>query len=113
MTVVLFYRLVGDVLLCTAFLSYSGPFNQDFRQLLNQNWMKELRTRKIPFTASLNITDMLVDQTTVSTRLVGPLTVNDEHNLEGISSILVADFVIFWFGKILFSAGKYNVAEDR
>jgi len=59
-------RLVGDVLLGTAFLSYSGPFNQDFRILLNKNWMKELKGRKIPFTANLNIVEMLTDMTTVS-----------------------------------------------
>ena len=59
-------RLVGDVLLGTAFLSYSGPFNQDFRNFLNKNWMKEMKTRKIPFTASLNVNEMLTDQTTVS-----------------------------------------------
>jgi dynein heavy chain len=58
-------RLVGDVLLATAFLSYSGPFNQDFRLFLKQNWSKELKTRKIPFTANLNINDMLTDQTNV------------------------------------------------
>lgn len=58
-------RLVGDVFLSTAFLSYSGPFNQDYRALLNKNWQKELKNRKIPFTADLNIISMLVPATTV------------------------------------------------
>ncbi len=59
------FRLVGDVLVATAFLSYSGPFNQDFRLVLNKNWMKEMKNRKIPFTANLNLIDMLVEPTTV------------------------------------------------
>ncbi|WAR12301.1 DYH5-like protein [Mya arenaria] len=53
-------RLVGDVLVSTAFLSYCGPFNQDFRSILFKNWFKELKMRKIPFTLNLNIIDMLV-----------------------------------------------------
>ena len=60
------YRLVGDVLVSTAFLSYSGPFNQDFRGHLFKNWFKELKNRKIPFTLNLNTIDMLVDANTVS-----------------------------------------------
>lgn len=43
-------RLVGDVLLCTGFLSYCGPFNQEFRTLLNKAWKKEMVSVKIPFT---------------------------------------------------------------
>ena len=46
----MFFRLVGDVLLATGFLSYSGPFNQAFRTLLLDNWKKEMRKVKIPFT---------------------------------------------------------------
>lgn len=61
-----FHRLVGDVLVCTAFLSYSGPFNQDFRLLLNQKWFKELKNRKIPCTLNLSVIDMLTDPTVVS-----------------------------------------------
>ena len=44
-----FFRLVGDVLLATAFLSYSGPFNQEFRDILLNCWKKEMRKNKIPF----------------------------------------------------------------
>ena len=62
------YRLVGDVLVCTAFLSYSGPFNQDYRALLNSNWFKELRNRKIPYTMNLSIIDTLTDPTMVRFR---------------------------------------------
>jgi len=41
-------RLIGDILLSTAFLSYSGPFNQDFRLLLNDGWVKN-KTKKNTF----------------------------------------------------------------
>ena len=60
-----FFRLVGDVLLATGFLSYSGPFNQAFRIRLRSNWQSELKRRRIPFTDDLNITAMLVDNATV------------------------------------------------
>ncbi|XP_052240013.1 dynein axonemal heavy chain 8-like isoform X2 [Dreissena polymorpha] len=58
-------RLVGDVLLCTGFLSYSGPFNQEFRNKLISNWQKEMFNRRIPFTTDLNLINMLVDNATV------------------------------------------------
>lgn len=53
------YRLVGDVLLASGFLSYCGPFNQEYRKVLIDLWKKELSTRKIPFSEKLNLTDML------------------------------------------------------
>lgn len=61
-----YHRLVGDVLLCTGFLSYSGPFNQEYRNHLLGNWEKELHSRRIPFTPELNLTANLVDTATVS-----------------------------------------------
>ena len=60
------YRLVGDVLLATGFLSYSGPFNQEFRNLLLDAWKKELKSRKIPYSNDINLTEMLTDPATVS-----------------------------------------------
>uniref|UniRef100_A0A3P9MF80 Dynein, axonemal, heavy chain 5 n=1 Tax=Oryzias latipes TaxID=8090 RepID=A0A3P9MF80_ORYLA len=58
-------RLV-DVLLATAFLSYSGPFNQEFRSLLLNEWQCELKQRSIPFGNNLDITELLIDASTVS-----------------------------------------------
>uniref|UniRef100_A0A8C3Y604 Dynein, axonemal, heavy chain 5 n=1 Tax=Catharus ustulatus TaxID=91951 RepID=A0A8C3Y604_CATUS len=42
-------NLVGNVLLATGFLSYSGPFNQEYRNLLLQLWKKEMDNSKIPY----------------------------------------------------------------
>ena len=59
-------RLVGDVLLASGFLSYLGPFNQEFRLLLLDLWKKELKRRAIPYTTNVNLIEMLVEPTTVS-----------------------------------------------
>lgn len=56
----------GDILLATAFLSYSGPFNQEFRNLLLSDWQRELKHRRIPFGNNLNLTELLIDAPTVS-----------------------------------------------
>ncbi|KAF9801566.1 hypothetical protein SFRURICE_015060 [Spodoptera frugiperda] len=58
-------RLVGDILLLIGFLSYSGPFNQEFRNLLISNWLGDLINRKIPVTMNLNITSELTDNATI------------------------------------------------
>lgn len=42
-------HLVGDVLLSTGFLSYAGPFNQEYRSLLLELWKKEMEEKLIPF----------------------------------------------------------------
>lgn len=42
-------HLVGDVLLSTGFLSYAGPFNQEYRSLLLELWKKEMEDKLIPF----------------------------------------------------------------
>ena len=63
------------MLLCTGFLSYSGPFNQEFRDMLMGKWQKDMKSRKIPFTANLNVTGMLVDAATVSMNCLGSFLV--------------------------------------
>lgn len=67
------FSVLGDVLLATAFLSYSGPFNQEFRDLLLNDWRKEMKARKIPFGKNLNLNEMLIDAPTIS-----------EWNLQGL-----------------------------
>ena len=58
-------RLVGDVLILTGFLSYSGPFNQEFRIYLQKMWSQYIQRRKIPISLNVNIVDALTDTATV------------------------------------------------
>lgn len=74
-------RLVGDVVLATGFLSYCGPYNQQYRAALITSWMHILTTRDIPFTKDLGITNMLVDSATVSEWTLQGLP-NDELSVQ-------------------------------
>lgn len=59
-------RLVGDVLILTGFLTYCGPFNQEFRVYLRKFWSDYLQLKKIPVSLEVNIIERLTDTATVS-----------------------------------------------
>ena len=77
-------RLVGDVILACAFLSYSGPFNQTFRQQLQNDWKRELGKRKIPHTDNLDIIGLLVEATTVAEWNIQGLPTDELSTQNGI-----------------------------
>jgi len=67
-------RLVGNVAKACAFVSYCGPFNAEFRNLLtDQYFMGDLNSRGIPASEEFSITEFLVDQVTIG-----------EWNLQGL-----------------------------
>ncbi|XP_041422160.1 dynein heavy chain 5, axonemal isoform X4 [Xenopus laevis] len=90
-------RLVGDVLLATGFLSYSGPFNQEYRNVLFQLWKKEMNSQKIPYSEDLNLIAMLVDNATIG-----------EWNLQGLPN----DDLSIQNGIIVTKASRFPLLID-
>ena len=53
-------NLVGDCLLAAAFLSYCGPFDSAYREvLLQDNWLKSVKTLNIPASPDFEFCDFL------------------------------------------------------
>ncbi|XP_074550150.1 dynein axonemal heavy chain 5 [Halichoeres trimaculatus] len=90
-------NLVGDVLLAAGFLSYAGPFNQEYRSLLLDLWKGEMEEKKIPFSPDLNVIGLLVDNATVS-----------EWNLQGLPS----DDLSIQNGIVVTKASRYPLLID-
>ncbi|PNW78281.1 hypothetical protein CHLRE_09g403800v5 [Chlamydomonas reinhardtii] len=58
-------RLVGDVLIASAFVSYAGPFNMQFRKsLVDEKWLPDIIERQIPMTQGIRPLDLLTDDAT-------------------------------------------------
>ncbi|XP_050311595.1 dynein axonemal heavy chain 8 [Anthonomus grandis grandis] len=90
-------RLIGDVVLLTGFLGYTGPFNQEFRNFMQHSWLDALTRRKIPVTTSLNIIDSLTDIATIG-----------EWNLQGLPT----DELSIQNGIIVTTATRYPLLID-
>ncbi|RLN87140.1 hypothetical protein BBJ28_00011147, partial [Nothophytophthora sp. Chile5] len=59
-------RLVGDCAVACAFVSYCGPFNQDFRSYMVQNkFVPDCEARSVPVTVDIDVITFLVDIGTV------------------------------------------------
>lgn len=69
--------LVGDALYLSAFLSYAGPFNQEFRIVCQKVWFDEIERRKIP------ISEKMIESSEIIERLSDMATVG-EWNTQGL-----------------------------
>lgn len=59
-------QLVGDIVFLTGFLSYTGPFNQEYRAICQETWQNEILRKNIPMSVNINIMESLTDMATVS-----------------------------------------------
>nr|CAD7399061.1 unnamed protein product [Timema poppensis] len=90
-------RLVGDVLLLTGFLSYSGPFNQEYRTQMQKEWVEQLVERRIPVSSQIKVVDSLVDSATIG-----------EWNLQGLPN----DELSVQNGIVVTKASRYPLMID-
>jgi len=57
--------LPGDVLLASAFVSYAGPFNKKFRDvMIKDSFIKFINDNKIPITANADPVKLMTDEST-------------------------------------------------
>ncbi|XP_040982062.1 LOW QUALITY PROTEIN: dynein heavy chain 10, axonemal [Aquila chrysaetos chrysaetos] len=60
-------KLLGDCLLCAAFLSYEGAFNWEFRnEMIYQVWQEDILSRKIPLSQPFRLESLLTNEVEVS-----------------------------------------------
>jgi len=91
-------RLVGDVALCGAFISYLGPFNAEFRSLLFSNYFyNDCTKRKIPITNDLSIVKFLIDESQITDWQIEGLP-SDDHSVQN--------------GIIITRTSKYSLLVD-
>ncbi|CAM9556184.1 unnamed protein product [Bubo scandiacus] len=60
-------ELLGDCLLCAAFLSYEGAFSWEFRnEMIYQVWQEDILSREIPLSQPFRLESLLTDEVEVS-----------------------------------------------
>jgi dynein heavy chain len=59
--------LPGDVLIASAFVSYAGPFNKKFRDIMiHDTFLKFIVENKIPLSQNADPVKLLTDESTVA-----------------------------------------------
>ena len=59
--------LTGDCLTTSAFLSYVGPFNFDFRKkMVYEDWREDIKKRNIPMSLVFKIESLLTNDVEIS-----------------------------------------------
>ncbi|CAH2295752.1 dynein heavy chain 10, axonemal [Pelobates cultripes] len=60
-------KLLGDCLLCSAFLSYEGAFNWEFRkEMVYTEWQQDVQVREIPLSQPFRVESLLTDEVEIS-----------------------------------------------
>uniref|UniRef100_A0A803XMX1 Dynein axonemal heavy chain 10 n=1 Tax=Meleagris gallopavo TaxID=9103 RepID=A0A803XMX1_MELGA len=60
-------KLLGDCLICAAFLSYEGAFNWEFRnEMIYQVWQEDILSREIPLSQPFRLESLLTNEVEVS-----------------------------------------------
>jgi len=78
-------RLAGDCAIACGFMSYTGPFNKTFRDLLLTDYfLADLTDKKIPFTKGLSVTSFLTDEATTGQWNLQGLPTDDLSTQNGI-----------------------------
>ena len=91
-------RLTGDCALASAFVSYLGPFNKEFRELLlTRDFYQDCLNLKIPVTKDLKVASFLVEDAEVG-----------EWNLQGLPT----DELSVQNGIMVTRATRYPVLVD-
>jgi len=91
-------RLTGDCAMASSFVSYLGPFNKEFRDLLcTRDFYGDCISRGIPVTENLDVTRFLVDESEVG-----------EWNLQGLPT----DELSIQNGIMVTRATRYPVLVD-
>ena len=91
-------RLTGDCALASSFVSYLGPFNKEFRDLLcTRDFYGDCTKRGIPITENLDVTRFLVDESEIG-----------EWNLQGLPT----DELSIQNGIMVTRATRYPVLVD-
>ena len=72
------------ILLACGFLSYAGPFNQEYRNLLLTVWKSLLKQRNVACTRDINVVTMLIATVEMPEWSLQGLP-NDELSLQNVS----------------------------
>ena len=92
------HKLVGDCAVAAAFVSYCGPFNQEFRTLMvKDKFTKDCIDRNVPVSMDLDVISFSVNQSTIA-----------DWNMEGLPT----DPLSIQNGILITQASRYPLLVD-